>query len=729
MEQSTTKTDTEVLEPTFADYYKSVIDRKWLVLLVFILVSFIGVVYTIRQPKIYEAVATVEIDLQADRVLNDVNDVYQLGDIGYWDNKSYFETQYKIIQSRTIAAKVVEKLHLDRDLVFLGLDTIEDETELSEKLTASDPIEILRQGLIVDPFMDSRLVRIRYRGVDPEKITTISNALVAAYIEQNLDRKLSSTRNALEWLNSQLGDLKGKLEISENNLYNFLKENDILSTSMDQKTDIVGTRLVQLNGELGRYHTKQLLLKSEYESLQGAVDGSQSLENIASAEIVRNPLIKELKITIERLHGQYADLLSRYKERHPDVIRIKSQLDRAKENLQREVKNIIEAKRLEYFGAKKTMAAIQQEMEKVKQHARLLTLKEVEYNRLLRDKQSNLHVFEQVLSRAKEIDLSSMMRVNNIRMLDAAMVPDIPVLPRVRINIIISVLLGLLLGLGAAILLELFDKTLRNTEDVERFLKLPLLGILPEVKIKQDQPEAAIPNAAEILSFLKPKSSIAECCRQVRTNISFMSPGKPISRVLVTSSSPREGKTTIVSNLGITMANSGRRVLVLDTDMRRPRIHKAFRVSNEYGLSNVIMGTMKLEDAILKTEIENLELLTCGPIPPNPAELIGSDEFEKLVDRLSEIYDWIIFDSPPVIAVTDSLILSKMVDGVVLVVKFGSTHREVAAQARKHLTDVNANILGAVINNLDLDSKEYGNYYYYYHQRYGYYYSEKENEG
>jgi polysaccharide biosynthesis transport protein len=404
-------------------------------------------------------------------------------------------------------------------------------------------------------------------------------------------------------------------------------------------------------------------------------------------------------------------------------------MEQTRANLKQEIDNILEGAKAEYQGCLRTLEGLKIELEKVKDQARDLTLKQVDYNRLQRERDSNLKVFEQVLMRIKEIDLSGMLKVNNLRLLDRAKPPQDPASPNIRLNVLVGIFLGLMLSLGTALLIELLDTTLKNAEDIQRFLAIPLLGVVPEVKIDPGQPEALLPNVTDIYAYLKPKSSLAECCRTIRTNISFMSPGKPLSRILITSASPKEGKTTIASNLGITIANTGKRVLIVDTDMRRPRIHKAFGLDNEFGISNVIMQTMTEEEAIRRTQIENLDVMTCGPIPPNPSELIGSEIFVKIMDRLSVLYDWVILDSPPVIAVTDAVILSRLVDGVVMVIEFGKTLRQVARQAKEQILGVKGHILGVVINDLDLMNREYGHYYYYYYRHYGGYYAEKEESG
>ncbi len=729
VDQTTIETSQKPLSEAMnvTDYTRAILKRKWLGVLIFIGVVFFTFLFTIRQPKIYEAVATIEIDLQADRVLSDVSEVYQLGDVSYWDSKSYFETQYKIIQSHSVAKLVVDRLHLDRDLVFLGLDKLEDEAELTERLAAADAARIVQDNLFVDPVYESRLVRIRYSGTDPLMAATIANAIANAYIDQNLDRKLSSTRSAINWLTEQMQDLKTRLEVSERAVYEFKQEHDILSTSMDERVNIIGSQLNYLDAEYTKARTELMHAESRYDSIRRALKQSDA-ENVASADILSNPLIKELKVTYAKLQNDYSELLERYKDKHPKVLLVQSKLEKTRSNLRREIRIIAESLKAEFLSARSAVDQIAAELERVKGQMRNLTVKELEYNRLMREKESNQRVFEQVLLRLKEIDLSGMLKVNNIRLLDEAKTPEFAIRPRVKLNLIIGILFGLVLSLATVIILDLLDKTLKSAEDIQRFLKLPLLGIIPQVKPEPELLVGGRMNAADMYSHLRPKSSMAECIRTIRTNISFMSPGKPITKILVTSASPKEGKTTIASNLGISLSNSGLRVLVLDTDMRRPRLHKAMGMHNEYGLSNVIMGTMTIEEAVRDSEVENLFVMTCGPIPPNPAELIGSDEFAAVVSDLASRYDRLIFDSPPVIAVTDAMVLTRLVDGVILVVKCGKTLRDVALQAKKQLMDVKARVLGSIINDLDLDNKEYGSYYYYYYHRYGYYYGEKEEQ-
>ena len=327
-------------------------------------------------------------------------------------------------------------------------------------------------------------------------------------------------------------------------------------------------------------------------------------------------------------------------------------------------------------------------------------------------------------------------------MLDAATEPSVPVRPRVKLNLALAIVIGLLGGIGLAFLLEALDTSVKTQEDVEKGLGVAFLGIIPTFTPggvsrsrrrrkrhrRQGGPEILAGSHPDLFCHENPKSSAAECCRSIRTNILFMSPDHPPRRLLVTRARPQEGKTTVAISLAITMAQSGARVVIVDSDMRRPRVHTAFGMDNDEGLSTAVLGTRKVEELVRPTQVPGLDLLPCGPIPPNPAELIHTERFREVVAQLERLYDRVVFDSPPVIAVTDPVVLSRYVDGVVMVLKSLVTNRRAAKFAVKQLRDVGGNILGAVLNDLDLENREYGYYHYYYYRKYGYYYGSREEE-
>jgi capsular exopolysaccharide synthesis family protein len=351
---------------------------------------------------------------------------------------------------------------------------------------------------------------------------------------------------------------------------------------------------------------------------------------------------------------------------------------------------------------------------------------EVDYKPLQRASEQEAKMYGIIATRQKEIDITGPMKTNNVRVLERAVVPGIPVRPRPVQNLLLGLLIGLGTGVGLAFVIEALDNTLKTQADVEQVLGVPVVGLVPIIGAP---PAGEAAEAGDHLRerdlgvFLDPKSVAAECCRSIRTNILFMSPDRPLRTMVVTSPSPQEGKTTTAINLGVTMAEAGGRVLIVDTDMRRPRLHRSFGVPNQSGISTVIVGKSKLQETIKRTDVPNLDVLTCGPVPPNPSELLHTDRFVAVLAECASLYDRIILDSPPTSAVTDPAVLGNLADGVVLVVKAGETTREAALHARKQLMSAKARLFGVVVNAIDFSNPAYGyDYYYRNYYRYGYTY-------
>jgi capsular exopolysaccharide synthesis family protein len=361
-----------------------------------------------------------------------------------------------------------------------------------------------------------------------------------------------------------------------------------------------------------------------------------------------------------------------------------------------------------------------------------LNLLEIEYNRLRRTKNNNEKLYDLVLERTKESDLTRMLRVNNIRIVDAPLVPRMPVRPRVVLQIIIGILVGIGLGIAAALGRALLDRTLKTPDDVERELGVPFLGLLPELesgsqrtyysrrrhKRKKPVPAAALATP-ELVVHHSPASGIAEASRAIRTNVVFMAPDKPYRVLLVTSAGPAEGKTTVACCLAIAMAQAGQRVALVDCDLRRPRMHRIFGTKSDAGVSTALIGDFSNMGAT-ETSVPNLTVIPAGPIPPNPAELLHSERFKNFLAQLSPQFDRVIIDSPPIVPVTDGAVLATVVDATVLVVRAFVTTKDLARQGARVLMDVGGTMAGVVLNAVDLDRQEY-KYYYYSYKRDGYY--------
>jgi capsular exopolysaccharide synthesis family protein len=443
-------------------------------------------------------------------------------------------------------------------------------------------------------------------------------------------------------------------------------------------------------------------------------------------EIREKATIEKLRDTYVQQQKEYADISSRYGPDHPKMKAIQGQMDSIKRNYQQEVDGVLASFEKGYQELLDNERSLKALMEQQKKEAIEISKIEVEYKPLQRAAEQEDKMYGIIASRQKEIDITGPMKTNNVRVLERAIVSNVPVRPKPVQNLLLGLLIGLGTGIGLAFAIEALDNTIKTQSDVEQFLGVPVLGLVPIIGAAPGG-EAVQPGdnlrERDLGVFLDPKSIAAECCRSIRTNILFMSPDRPLRIMVVTSPSPQEGKTTTAINLGVTMAEAGGRVLIVDTDMRRPRLHRSFGVPNQTGISTVIVGKAKLEDAIKRTDVPNLDVLTCGPVPPNPSELLHTDRFGAVLADCTRLYDRIILDSPPTSAVTDPAVLGNLADGVVLVVKAGETTRDSALHARRQLLAAKARLFGVVVNAIDFSNPAYGyDYYYRNYYRYGYTY-------
>jgi len=705
------------------DYWNVILKRRWTVLAFFVVVVTLVTIFTLRQTKIYEAQASVVIEPYAPQVLGNVREVYNMGAGSYWSNKEYYETQYHVITSRTVAQKVVQQLRLEGNKEFLGIDKL---PEAERKKYLEEPVDyadMVRSMIEVEPVKDSRTALIKARHRYPKWAQRLANASVNAYIDYNRQVRRKVTQDAAGWLASQATELKTRMEDAEFQLYQFKKDNRILSVSLEDRQNITSQRLQDLNQTLNRVQAERIALQAKRKQILDIKLNKLPLDSVD--KVIGNRLIQQLKESYVKLKEEKTELSSKYLPEHPKYKVVENKLKLVRNNIDREIDNVLASLEAEYNAKQDSEESLRKELAKAKGEAQEINKKELAYNRLKRISDNYSTLYQHVLKRQKEATLAAHQETNNVYKLDSSIEPQVPVYPRVKLNILLAAVVGLLGGIGLAFFLEYLDNTVKNQEDVERYLKVPFLGIVPSIKLDPHVEEGESTSRRDNYLVSHPKSSVAECCRTVRTNILFMSPEKPTRRILVTSAGPQEGKSTVVINLGVTMAQSGSRVALIDTDMRRPRLHKSFGIKRGAGLTTTILGEAEPDEVIQQTDVPGLDVVPCGPIPPNPTELFHTERFSQIVQYLDDSYDRIIFDSPPVLMVADPLILSRMMDGTILVIKGGHTSRDMVQRGIRQLEDVKARILGTVINDLDLEHREYG---YYYYRQYGYYYGEKEGD-
>jgi capsular exopolysaccharide synthesis family protein len=679
--------------------------------------------YTTTRPRLYRASASVEISFQSPRVLgDDIDQIAQSSD--WWAGKTFLETQYKILKSRTIALKAAKRLK--NEDIWLLLNKPPEENRAATKEEIKEASDVIRDGLEIEPIKDSRVVLVKFSHTDPGLAATVANNLADAYIDDNLTRRLSSTKGASLWLDEQLETLRRQLDDAELAIHNFKKENNILSVSLEDRINILSRRIQTLSAKSDEAMTERLALEAEMAQLERIRNVDDPINDPALA-YVKKPVIEALKEQYVKAYMKLVELRGRYMEKHPKIQAQQALLAAIRRDLEREALlelKVLKAKQRALAGTEGRYKAA---LKSAKKEGLELARKAIEFNRLKRTEAHTEKLYEMVLSRFKETDLAKELRTNNVRMMDRARVPAVPYSPKTHLNLAIGFALGLLLGVGLAFLLHFLDNTIKSQEDIERILGTASLGWVPSIKPEKStaQDPTKFP---ELYLYNHPKSSLAEACRSVRTNLLFMSADKPLQSLLITSSAPREGKTTVAMNLATVMAMAGSKTVIIDTDMRRPRLHKAFGISNETGISLAIVGEASIEDVAKSTEVPNLDIIPRGPSTPNPAELLHSDKFKRVLEALKEKYDRVIFDSPPVQAVTDPVILSGTVDGTIVVLKAGVTAKDMAARVVRQLRDVGGRVLGCILNDLDPNRKAYGYGGYYYYRRGHYYYEHYDSQ-
>lgn len=707
------------VDPRF--YLRIILRRKWLILLVFAVVVGGTSLYTTRQPKVYAAQISLIIDPKEPRFLdNQIQDINSDSSSYYWANKEYLETQFKIIQSRAVSQRVVEKLGLNNDPEFLGVTRIADEKRRAEVMARMDAVALLQGKIRVEPVKESRVSLIKIEDSEPNRAALLANEVAQAYIDEVLAQKLKLTENASKWLDERRDSLSDSARTTELALYNFRKQADILA--LDDRSSMVSTKLQETSKALTDSQLKIAGLRARVAAIRN-VQAQQGADDRLWAEALpaarENPTIGKLKDRVFALRNECTDLQSRYLDGHPKLIECRDKLAASEKEFARELSNMVVSTEAELKEAVEKERNLKELFEVAKAEAFELEKKKVELDKFKQDAENTKRQYDSVYKRLKDIELSGLLRTSNVRVLDSARPQLGPVRPNVPQGVLMGVIAGLILGLGLALLLEFLDSSVTSQVEIEERLGLTFLGFVPSIP-------SSTATTPDLHIHREPKSLIAECMRAIRTNVLFMSPDRPFKRMLVTSSGPQEGKSTTVINLAIAMAQSGHKVLIVDTDMRRPRIHKAFGVPNDIGVSSLVVGEGRMDDAIKTTEVPGVFVLPCGPVPPNPAELLHTKAFAELLTQLGSKFDRVILDSPPVGAVADAIVLATQVDGVVMVLKAGRTNRDMAQRTVRALRDVKAAIYGAVLNDVNLERSKYGDYYYGYAYRYYGYGSEQK---
>lgn len=713
-------TQSENVATPLLDQVRALWKFRFMILAVAAATTALVALWTLRQPKIYAATVSIEFDPNPPRPLGREVEGVESGSTSYWSTREYYVTQFNVIRSQRVAEGVVRQLGLNHDADFLGVPLSQRRSFRSVSVTTA--AGVLRRRLSVEPVRDSRLVIVRVEDTVPRRAQLLANTVASVYIRQNLEQKLSTTVSALEWLGQQLENLRGQLEASELALHEYRRANNLLSISFEDRRNHVGNRIEKLSDSLTETQTRRMAIAARVAELRRAASADDPLVHQAP-ELLASSLLQTLRQSYEEVRRERDALATRYGRNSVQMLAAESRLRELSDAIRQEVRNILGAADAELRGVRRIESELRNALADAQREALELNLREIQYGRLSRERENNAKLYNIVLERTKETDLTRMLRVNNVRILDEALMPGAPVKPRVASNLAVGALAGVLLGIVLSLLLIQADRTVRSQADIEEELRATFLGVVPRIQrglrgryryqqygqAREDEPPITNP---DLIVHSHPNSAIAEACRVIRTNLLFMSPDEPFQALMVSSGNPLEGKTTVAVSLALTLAQSGKKVLLVDTDLRRPRVHKAFKLHPPVGITSVLVNEATLDEAVLETEIPNLSLLPCGPIPPNPAELLHSQRFQELLKQVRGKYERIVFDTPPIGAVTDALIISPQVDGTVFVVRARRTLRAKARTILAQIRSLGGRIAGVVLNDVDL-SKESGASYYY----------------
>jgi succinoglycan biosynthesis transport protein ExoP len=714
--------------------------RKWVILACLVTIFSIVAIATFKTAKVYEASGTIEIN-KPDASLNFQNST--TFSLDYFD-PTELETDMKILQSDLLALQVIRELNLDRRPEFSGqapppspsLDLAPDPLQ-SDPSRASAAVGDFKGSLKVNLSPNTRIIEVHYRSLDPQLAATVVNTLMQTYVENNFKARFDSTMQASDWLQKQLVDLQMKVETSQEKLVRYQREHEILG--IDEKQNITMAKLDELNKALTAAESERMDKEALYRLVESGDPDSiaasaSGLDDSASSSQSASQLLEQLRGKQADLKIQAADLSTQFGPSYPKLTQLNNQLKEVDSQIQGEMKKVASKVRGQYTTALQRENMLHDALERQKQEANKLNESAIEYTLLKRDVETNRQLYEGLLQKLKEAGVSAGLKSNNFRIVDSARPPTGPIEPNIPRNLMFALVLGLASGVGLAFLLEGLDHTVRTTEQAQMISGLPSLGMIPlGSKTAREGPNpkrlviAASKEAVELVTQVRPQSQMAESYRALRTSLLLSNLGGPPKVIMVTSALPQEGKTTTSINCSVVLAQKGVRVLLIDADLRRPSIHKTLGMGPHSGLSNVLTGSTSLEQAITRTTIlPNLFVLPAGTPPPNPAELLASPNMRDMLAQLCEQYDHIVIDTPPSLSVTDAVVLSPRADAVVLVIRSGQTTKQALRRSRDILTQVNAKVVGVLLNAVDLSSPDYY-YYYEYQGKYARYYREGDS--
>jgi capsular exopolysaccharide synthesis family protein len=686
------------------DHVHVLLRRRRLVGAVFAAIVALATLRTLLTKPVYEGTAQLLIEKQNPNVLNFQGVTEERAGTGIDD---YYQTQYKLLQSRSLARRVIEQLGLLNDPEYGGpRDKAQIDAILAQPPGQSPELEGAITAFLlhtsVQPIRNSRLVNVSVTSGRADLAANTTNALALLYIQQSLDLRFETSSEAGQWLGTQIEEQRKKAETADLRLQELKRQEGLVN--IEERRTLLDQRLKELGTALNERKTERL----QKEALWRQMASAPNPEELPG--VMQSGVVQSLRIELASLERQQAQLLERYLDQHPEVVKVRNQIQDTRNKIRGEAQRVVRAAENDYKAAAAQEASVASALESAKQETLQLGVRAVSYDTQKREVDAARQVLDSLMSRSKQTDVASELKSTNIRVVDAAVVPESPVRPKKLRDIFLGILLGAFLSVGAAFFLEYLDNTLKTPDDVRLHLGAPLLGVVPELT------EAQHPNLVILNNDLDQR--FVEGYRVIRTalNYSWSEPGSRI--ITVTSTAPGEGKTLTAVNLALTLAAQEGRTLLIDADLRKPTTQSLVRARRTPGLSDVLVGKAKASEAIqTKLKETDLAYLSSGTHVPSPADLLTNRTMRGLLEGLRKFYDWIIVDTPPVGAVSEPLILAPLTDGVVVVTGAEMVPRKAVLHTLERIHDTGARILGVVLNRARVDKHSY-----YYSHYYGHYY-------
>ena len=668
-----------------------------------------GVAANLVMHKLYTATARIEI-------VPDISSqfrVMQAPDLGGdTDLSEKIDTEIAVLESRSLALQTIRALQLNSNQDFLPFKP-GNPWDMSQPDVRDQLVGTFEGDLSVDRVGHTAILAINFRSSQPGLSSLVANALIDNYIEHSFRDNYVATAKVSNWLNSQLDGLKSNLEKSQAHMVAL--QQDLGIVGLDRQNSIVVANLEELNKQLADAQVDSMVKEARLQSLQSASP------QVIDAGATVDPALQNSRQTLTQLRSQYTALVQTYGSAYPQVKSLKAQIDQLQRTLKSEERAQVERAQKELEAAQGNENMLRQALDKAEQDAFKNGSKSADYEFAKQDYDSKRLLYDGLQERLQEAGIMAGLHSTSIHIVDNADIPPYPSYPRTRINMAFGMGVGFFIALAIAFLLEALDTNLKTIGDIEGALQLPLLAAIPSVEAESLLP-ASFRNAS-LARTSATWSRLSEAIRGLRTSILLASPGSPPKTIMIASTRPSEGKSSIASLTAIALALNGARVLLIDADLRRPSVHIRFRMSKSPGLSSVLSGKNAAKDAILPwDELPALHVLPSGPIPPLPSELLGSQQMSDFLHAAEKDYDFILLDTPPVLAVTDASVLSRMADAVILVVRYGLAQRHVAQRCIDILDRSAAHLLGVVVNAVDFHAPEYKDYY---GRKYYDYYGEK----